>query len=77
MDTVTVELMEWGEPSLEDQGILNGGTRSEERRVQDPLTGRVPPQIQESAPTPSERSRRLRRALAATPKGDPLRRISP
>jgi len=77
MDTVTVELMEWGEPSLEDQGILDGGTRSEERRVQDPLIRRVPLQIQESTPASSERSRRLRRALAATPKGDPRWRISP
>jgi len=77
MDTLAAELMEWGEPSLEDQGILDGGTRFDERRVQYPLTGRFPPQIQESAPTPSERSRRLRRALAATPKGDPRRRVSP
>jgi len=74
MDTVAAELMEWGEPSLEDQEVPDRGTRSEERRFPDSRTGWV---FQGTTPIASERSRRLRRALAATPKGDPLRRISP
>jgi len=74
MDPLGAELMEWGEPSLEDQEILDRGTRSAERRFPDSRTRWV---FQGTTPVASERARRLRRALAATPKGDPLRRISP
>ena len=74
MDTIAAELMEWGEPSLEDLEDFDREARSEERRVQDPPTEQMPPQVQESAPVSAERTRRLRRALTATPKGDPLRR---
>ena len=55
MDTVAAELMEWG-PSLEDLEILDRVTRSEERRVQDPLMEQVPQPIQESAPASAERT---------------------
>jgi hypothetical protein len=77
MDTVAAELMEWEELSLEDLEDFDREARSEELRVQDPLTEQVPPQIQESALTPKQRTHRFRRALAAMPKGDPLRRITP
>ena len=74
MDTVAAELMEWEELSLEDLEDFDREARSEKCRVQNPLTERVPRQIQESAPTSAERAHRLRRALAATPQGVPLRR---
>jgi hypothetical protein len=74
MDTVAAELMEWRELSLENLEDYDRETRFKERRVQDPLTERVPLQIQESAPADAEDAHRLRRALAITPKDDPLRR---
>ena len=74
MDTVAAELMEWEELSLEDLEDFDREARSEERRVQDSSMERIPPQIQELAPTSAEHTRRLRRALAATPQGVPLRR---
>jgi len=76
MDTVAAELMEWEELSLEDLEIPDRIAPAEERRVPDPLTERVPRQIQESAPG-SEEAHRLRRTPIATPKEDPLRRITP
>jgi len=77
MDPLAAELMEWGDPALEDQEILDRETRSAERRFPDSPTGWIPLQFQGTTPVASERARRLRRALAATPKGDPRRRISP
>jgi hypothetical protein len=74
MDTVAAELMEWEELSLEDLEDSDREARSEEHRVQDPLTEQMPPQIQEQAPAFAERTRRLHRALAATPQRVPLRR---
>jgi|APSaa5957512622_1039677.scaffolds.fasta_scaffold344737_2 hypothetical protein len=77
MDTVAAELMEWQELSLEDLEDFDREARSEERRVQDAQTEQVPPQNQESAPASTEDILCLHRALADTPKGDPLRRITP
>jgi hypothetical protein len=74
MDTVAAELMEWEELSREDLEAFDREASSEGRCVQDPLTERVPQQIQESTPAFAERTRRLHRALAATPQGVPLRR---
>jgi hypothetical protein len=71
MDTVAAELMEWEELSLED---FDREARSEEQPISDPLTGRISPQILESAPASAECTRRLHRALAATSQGYPLRR---
>mgnify|MGYP003988357029 CR=1 FL=1 len=77
MDTVAAELMEWEELSLEDLEDFDREARSEEQPISDPLTLRVSPQIRESAPASAERTHRLRRALATTSKGDPLRGVSP
>jgi hypothetical protein len=74
MDTIAAELMEWEEHSLEDLEDLDREARSEEHPISDPPVEQVLPQSHGMAPASAERIRRLRRALAATPKGDPLRR---
>jgi hypothetical protein len=77
MDTVAAELMEWEELSLEDLEDFDREACSEEHSISDPPTEQVPPQNQESSSTSAEDALRLHRSLAATTKGDPLRRVSP
>ena len=74
MDTLAADLMEWEELSLEDLEDFDREARSEEHPISDPPTEQVLRQIQESAPASAEGTHHLRRALAATPQGVPLRR---
>jgi len=77
MDTVAAELMEWEELSLEDLEDFDRQAHSEERRVPDAQTGRIPPQSHGMSPASCEDILCLRRALAVPLKGDPLRGVSP
>jgi hypothetical protein len=77
MDTVAAELMEWGDPSVEDLEGFDREVRSEEHPISDRPTEQIPPQSHGMSPASCEDILCLRRALAVPLKGDPLRGVSP